>query len=171
MSEQYLSEIRIFAFNYAPKGWALCNGQLLSIQQNAALFSLLGTTYGGNGTTNFQLPNLQGCVPLHTGTSPNGIGYTLGQQAGEANVTLTQSQIPQHTHTVNASTTSDANVPSAAVVPGGAGVNAYGGPAGGATMNPGIVGLAGGSQPHSNLQPYLVVNFCIALTGIFPSRN
>ena len=170
MSEPYLSEIRIFAFGFNPRGWALCNGQTLSIQQNAALFSLIGTVYGGNGVSTFQLPNLQGCVPLHYGTNA-GTPYTLGQQAGESNVTLTISQTPQHTHTVNANTGANATVPSAAVVPGGGSESAYGTSPGAATMNNGIVGFTGGNQPHSNLQPYLVLNFCIATAGIFPSRN
>jgi microcystin-dependent protein len=170
MSEPYLSEIRIFSFGFAPKGWALCNGQTLPISQNQALFSLIGTFYGGNGTSTFQLPNLQGCVPLHTGNN-SGNSYVMGQQAGESNVTLTISQLPSHTHTVNANSGADAKVPSAAVVPGGGGESAYGTSPGSATMNNGIVGQTGGSQSHSNLQPYLVLNFCIALQGIFPSRN
>jgi microcystin-dependent protein len=172
MSEPFLSEIRMFSFGFPPKGWALCNGQTLPINQNAALFSLIGTFYGGNGTSTFQLPNLQGCVPLHLGTNPgNGNNYVIGQQAGESNVTLTPNQLPAHIHNVNANTGADANVPSASVVPGGGGVSAYGTAPGSATMNNGIVGPAGGSQPHPNVQPYQVVNFCIALQGIFPSRN
>ena len=171
MSEPYLSEIRIFSFGFAPKGWAFCNGQTLAISQNAALFSLIGTFYGGNGTTTFQLPNLQGCVPLHMGATLGGNSYTIGQQAGESNVTLNTTQLASHTHTVNANSGADADTPNAGVVPGGGGVNAYGPSAGGATMNNAIVGQTGGNQPHSNLQPYLVLNFCIALQGIFPSRN
>jgi microcystin-dependent protein len=170
MADPYLSEIRVFSFGFAPKGWAFCNGQTLSIQQNAALFALIGTLYGGNGTTTFQLPNLQGCVPLHMGAGPGGT-YTIGQQAGESNVTLNINTLGSHTHTVNANTTANANVPNSSVVPGGGNVTAYGTSAGGATMNPGIVGMTGGNQPHSNLQPYLVLNFCIATVGIFPSRN
>lgn len=171
MSEPFLSEIRIFSFGFAPKGWAFCNGQTLPINQNAALFSLIGTAYGGNGTTTFQLPNLQGCAPLHMGTSVGGNSYTIGQQAGSANVSLNLNQIAAHTHTVNANTGADANVPSSSVVPGGGGVSAYGASSGAAIMNNGIVGQTGGSQPHSNVQPNLVLNFCIALQGIFPSRN
>ena len=170
MADPYLSEIRIFSFGFAPKGWLLCNGQTLPINQYAALFSLIGTYYGGNGTTTFQLPNLQGCVPLHMGTGGGG-SYVIGEQAGQTNVALNITQIAPHTHTVNANTGANANVPSASVVPGGGGVSAYGTAPGGATMNNAIVGQAGGSQPHSNLQPYLVLNFCIAATGIFPSRN
>lgn len=170
MSDPYLSEIRIFAFNFPPRGWALCNGQTLPINQNQALFSLLGTTYGGNGTTTFNLPNLQGCVPLHMGNN-GGIGYIIGQQAGETNVTLNLTQIAAHTHNVNANSGADANLPSASTVPGGGGVSAYGSPPDSTTMNAGIVGNTGGSQPHSNVQPSLVLNFCIATAGIFPSRN
>lgn len=170
MADPYLSEIRIFSFGFAPKGWALCNGQTLAINQYQALFSLIGTYYGGNGTTTFQLPNLQGCVPLHMGNGGGG-SYSIGQQAGVTTVTLTAGTVPSHTHTVNANTTTDAKVPSSSVVPGGAGVAAYGAGPGGTTMNNAIVGQAGGNQPHSNLQPSLVLNFCIALTGIYPSRN
>jgi microcystin-dependent protein len=171
MADPYLSEIRIFAFGFAPKGWVLCNGQTLAISQYNALFALIGTYYGGNGTTTFQLPNLQGCAPLHQGTSANGISYNIGQQAGETNVTLNINQIPQHTHNVNANTGADANVPSSSVVPGGGGINAYGTAPGGATMNNAVVGFTGGNQPHPNMQPSLVLNFCIATQGIFPSRN
>ena len=170
MAEPFLSEIRLFSFNFPPKGWTFCNGQTLPINQNAALFSLVGTTYGGNGTTTFQLPNLQGCVPVHMGSN-GGNSYTLGQQSGEANVTLNINTLAAHTHTVNANTGADANVPNSSVVPGGGGVAAYGAAPGNTTMNTAIVGLNGGSQPHSNLQPYLVLNYSIALTGIFPSRN
>jgi microcystin-dependent protein len=172
MADPYLSEIRIFSFGFQPKGWLLCNGQTLAISQYNALFALIGTYYGGNGTTTFQLPNLQGCVPLHMGTNPgNRNTYAIGQQAGETNVTLNITQLASHTHTVNANTAANANVPSASAVPGGGGVSAYGTAPGGATMNNAIVGQAGGNQPHSNVQPYLVLNFCIAVTGIFPSRN
>lgn len=169
MAEPYLSEIRVFAFGFAPKGWALCNGQTLPINQNTALFSLIGTFYGGNGTTTFQLPNLQGCVPLHMGTG-GGSTYTIGEQGGETNVTLTLNQLASHSHSVNANSAADANVPSSSVVPGGGGLSVYGA-AGAVAMNNAIVGFAGGNQPHSNVQPYLVLNFCIALQGIFPSRN
>lgn len=155
----------MFSFNFAPRGWAFCNGQLLSIQQNAALFSLLGTTFGGNGQTNFGLPNLQGRVPLHFGT-----GFNLGQQAGEPAVTITQSTMPAHTHQVLANSGADANTPTSSAFPGGGSVQAYGSPPS-VAMNPGMVTQLGGSQPHTNLQPYLVINFCIALVGIFPSRS
>jgi microcystin-dependent protein len=161
----YLSEIRILAFNFAPKGWALCNGQLLSISQNAALFSLLGTTYGGNGVTNFALPNLQANIPLHFGQ-----GFTLGQSGGEQAHTLTTGEMPTHSHSA-VGTTAVATAP----VPGGNflgnSANLYTPLANPTTLTPATVGNAGGSQPHNNQQPYLVLNFCIALVGIYPSRN
>ena len=174
MSTPYLGEIRCFAFNFAPTGWAQCNGQTLPINQNQALFSLLGTTYGGNGTTTFQLPNLQGRVPGHIGN-----GYDLGELTGEANHTLIVTEMPAHNHLIQ----------SVIVEPGGeperiatATTAAFIGPSNPdglyatSTTNPvalapQTIGASGGSQPHNNMQPYLVVNFCIALTGIFPSRN
>jgi microcystin-dependent protein len=165
MASPYLSEIRIFSFGFAPKGWAFCNGQLLPINQNQALFSLLGTTYGGNGTTNFALPNLQGNMPIHEGN-----GFTLGQTGGEQNHTLTAAEMPQHTHQAIASSNA-ANQ--------GAATNnywangsqpAYASSANG-QMAAAAVSSAGGSQPHLNMPPYLVLNFCIALQGIFPSQN
>lgn len=165
MSDQYLSEIRMFGFSFPPKGWAFCNGQTLSIQQNQALFAIIGTVYGGNGVTTFALPNLQGRVPLHTGT-----GYTQGQQSGEATVTLITQQMPQHSHNVQTNPNANSSAPSGTTVPGGGGVTGYGTPPN-SNMNTTIVGNTGGSQPHSNMQPYLVINFCIAITGIFPSRN
>lgn len=184
MTQQYLSEIRTFAFNFAPRGWALCNGQLLSIQQNAALFSLLGTTYGGNGTTNFALPNLQGAVPLGYGNGPFG-SYNLGQIGGEANHTLLLTETPQHTHAVKASD-SIATLGAIGVNPGPtvvlaqaqASVNeqpvpvsAYSQGAPSLTLASNALGFIGASLPHPNQQPYLVLNFCIALTGIYPSRS
>jgi microcystin-dependent protein len=172
MAEPFLSEIRVFSFGFAPKGWALCNGQFLPINQNQALFSLLGTTYGGNGQTTFALPNLQGRVPIKEGS-----GFTLGQAAGSASVTITQQTMPAHTHQLMAS-----NVQGNAVNPnfGGTGhvfaqdpgnvySNSFAG--GAAALNAGSVTTVGGSQPHENMMPYLVLNFCIALQGIFPSQN
>jgi microcystin-dependent protein len=153
------------SFNFAPKGWALCNGQLLPINQNQALFSLLGTTYGGNGQTNFALPNLQGRVPNHFGSS-----FTLGEQGGETAHTLNISELPSHTHTP---TGNDTDPPTAS----GAGGNLWGHVTGyyaassNAAMNPAGVGNTGGSQPHENMSPYLALNFIIALQGIFPSQN
>lgn len=164
MSEPYLGQISIFAFNFAPQGWALANGQLLPISQNQALFSLLGTTYGGNGTTTFALPNLQGASPMHFGN-----GYVQGQTAGEVNHTLIASEMPQHTHVANAyAGEGDQGTPVANLW--AESTNAYSS-ATSVTMNAGAIASAGGSQPHSNMPPYLVVNFAIALQGIFPSRN
>lgn len=165
MAEPFLSEIRIFSFNYPPKGWAFCNGQFLPINQNQALFALLGTTFGGNGQTTFALPNLQGCVPIHTGN-----GHNLGEKAGSSSVTITQQTMPQHIHFLNA-TNNNGNTfdPTGAVV--GAANNLYATPAQLTTLNPASVTNVGGSQPHNNMMPYLVLNFCIALQGIFPSQN
>lgn len=169
MSDPFLGEIRIFGFNFAPRGWAFCNGQLLSISQNAALFSLLGTTYGGDGQTTFALPNLQSRVPIHFGQGPGLSNYTLGESAGTETVTLTQNQIAAHSHLVNASNGDPSTTRPANGLPSGGG--AYAASSDGSTMSPGMVANAGGSQPHTNIQPYLVLNFCIALQGIFPSRN
>jgi microcystin-dependent protein len=165
MSEPFLSEIRIMSFNFPPKGWAFCNGQFLPINQNQALFALLGTTFGGNGQTTFALPNFQGCVPIHVGA-----GHTLGEKAGAPSVTVTAQQMPQHIHGMQASNT-NANVldPGNAVL--GAVNNEYGNPANLTTLNALSVTNTGGSQAHNNMQPYLVLNFCIALQGIFPSPN
>ena len=163
MPTPFIGEVKMVTFNFAPKGWAFCNGQLLPINQNQALFSILGTTYGGNGQTTFALPNLQGRVPLHMGN-----GFTEGQVGGADSVTLTSNQAG-HGHGVSATATATTNT-AAGNFPATAGSNIYG-TSPDTTMNAAVVGQAGGSQPHSNLQPYLVVNFVIALTGIFPSRN
>lgn len=163
-TEAYIGEIRAVSFGYAPKNWAFCNGQTMAISQNQALFSILGTTYGGNGTTTFNLPNLQGSVPAGTG---NGVG--LGQVAGAAAVTLNGNQIG-HSHGVAASATANA-VTAANDVPAASPANNIYGPAPDTTMNPATVLPAGGSQAHNNMQPYLVVNYIICLYGIFPSRN
>ncbi len=165
MSTPYLGEIRIFTFNFPPKGWAFCNGQLLPINQNQALFSLLGTTYGGDGRVNFALPNLQGRIPFHMGS-----GLTLGEVGGETAHTLNIAELPAHTHAPVGSS----NGPSAAS-PAGAlwAAQASGGYAdtAGASMNPASILPTGGSQPHENMSPYLTLTFCIALQGIFPSQN
>ncbi len=171
MAEPFLSEIRVFSFNFAPKGWAMCNGQFLPINQNQALFSLLGTTYGGNGQTTFALPNLQGRVPIHTGD-----GHTLGETGGEQAHTLTINELPIHTHTYTATTVpATTNVPTpigSKLLAQSTAANLY---ASGASnlvsMAPNALTNAGGSQAHTNMQPYLVLNFCIALQGIFPSQN
>ncbi|HEY2859506.1 MAG TPA: tail fiber protein [Terracidiphilus sp.] len=165
MSEPFLSEIKLISFNFPPKGWAFCNGNTLPINQNQALFSLLGTTYGGNGQTTFQLPNLQGRVPIHMGP-----GYTLGQQAGELNHTVTIGEMPAHTHPWNVTTTAGNVVDPPGNILGATPLyNAT--PNALVSMYPGQFSPVGGSQPHSNTQPYLVLNFIIALQGIFPSQN
>lgn len=168
MSDPFLSEIRIFSFNFAPRNWAFCNGQLLPINQNQALFALLGTTYGGNGQTNFALPNLQGRVPMHMGS-----GFTLGQTGGETAHTLNISEMPAHTHTLQgsgntATSTNPANANTYAV----ALRPVYLAPAAGSVaLAAGAISNTGGSQAHQNMQPILGLNFCIALVGIFPSQN
>src|SRR5262249_28482228 len=170
MAEPFLSEIRIMSFGFAPQGWALCNGQLLPINQNQALFSLLGTTYGGDGRVNFALPNLQGRVPIHMGS-----GHTLGERGGEQGHTLSIAEIPTHTHVLSASS-SVGNI--ANPRPSGVGAvlaqepgNPYGPPNNLTSLNAGSVANVGGSQAHLNMQPFLVLNFCIALQGIFPSQT
>jgi microcystin-dependent protein len=166
LSTPFISEIRLFTFNFPPKGWAFCNGQLLPINQNQALFSLLGTTYGGDGRVNFALPNLQGRVPMHQGN-----GLSLGQFAGEGTHTLLATELPAHSHVVNGSPNT-ATVPTPtgnylATSPG----NVYAQPPGNTALMPAAVSNVGGSQLHDNMSPYLVLNFCIALQGIFPSQN
>jgi microcystin-dependent protein len=165
MADPFLGEIRIFGFGQAPRGWALCNGQFLPINQNQALFSLLGTNYGGNGQTTFALPDLRGRAPVHTG---GGAGDTVGVRTGEEAHTLTISETPTHQHLANASTTNaDQPIPSILARAN----NAYTGAANLTTLAPATISNAGGSQPHQNMQPYLVLSFCIALIGIFPSQN
>jgi microcystin-dependent protein len=164
MAEPFLSEIRMMSFVFAPRGWALCNGQLLPINQNQALFSLLGTTFGGDGRVNFALPDLRGRVPLHVGAS-----HTLGERGGEQAHTLSISEIPTHTHAVavsSAATGGNAN-PSGRFL--GGGNNAHHAPANLVAMHPGTLANTGGSQAHLNMQPFLTLSFCIALQGIFPS--
>lgn len=166
MAEPFLSEIRIFSFDFPPRGWAFCNGQLLPINQNQALFALLGTTYGGNGQTNFSLPNLKRKSPIHFGA-----GHTLGEQAGQDSQTLTIQQLPTHTHNVVAtSTVQDTIVPANNYLASSTPSSFYIGSSN-ATALPIAISNIGGSQPHNNLQPSLVLNFCIALQGIFPSQN
>lgn len=169
MSEFFMGQITPFAFAFAPRYWALCNGQLLSIQQNTALFSLLGTQYGGTGVTTFALPDLRGRTPLAAGPTPQG-GMPMGQTAGVENVTLLTPQLPAHTHQVSASTEATKVRSPKENQFGTAGVNLYGSgnlvPLGQSTCS-----AVGGNQPHSNIQPYTALNFCIALQGIYPSRN
>jgi microcystin-dependent protein len=169
----FLAEIRIFAGNFAPLGWAFCNGQILSISQNTALFSLIGTMYGGNGQTNFALPNLQGCAPLHAGQGPGLSPYDQGQRGGATTHTLTVTETPQHGHAFNAAPGGRANnntisgeAPSTTVT----GVNVYAAAAN-ATMNQAMLSPTAPTQPHENRQPFLGVNFIIATQGIFPARN
>lgn len=165
MAEPFLSEIRLFSFNFPPKGWAFCNGQLLPINQNQALFSLLGTTYGGNGQTNFALPDLRGRCAMHEGA-----GFTLGQKAGSEAVTLTQQEMPQHLHFLQAANADgDVNITSNNLL--GNFNNGYRSASNLVTLLAGTVSNVGGSQPHSNMAPYIAINFCIALQGIFPSPN
>ena len=165
MAESFLSEIRVFSFAFPPAGWALCDGQELPINQNQALFSLLGTTYGGNGQTTFALPDLQGRTPIHVGNA-----HPLGDNGGEQSHTLTLAEEPVHTH-VAAGTTSNSDSP----LPGsnllGAANNMYAPAANLTALSPSSVGNAGGGQPHQNMQPFLTLTFCIALQGIFPSES
>lgn len=166
MSEPFMSEIKIVSFNFPPKGWALCNGQTLPINQNQALFALLGTTYGGNGQTTFALPNLRGRVPIHMGS-----GFTLGEAAGSTAVTVNIQQLPTHTHALMATNNAAAGDDASNNVFAQAGLNAYGAFSSATAMGPLAVGNVGGSQPHNNMMPYLTLNFIIALQGIFPSQN
>jgi microcystin-dependent protein len=165
MAEPFLAQISTFGFNFAPVGWAFCNGQTLPINQNTALFSLIGTTFGGNGTTTFQLPNLQGNVSM--GSSND---YFLGETAGEANHTLTFNEIAEHSHGVVASSATADQTAAPGNFPGAATANNYSTASPNTTLGHGTANT-GGSQPHNNMQPYLVINFCIALVGIFPTRN
>jgi microcystin-dependent protein len=168
MAEPFLSEIRIMSFGFAPKGWALCNGQLLPINQNQALFSLLGTTYGGDGRVNFGLPDLRSRVPIHFGD-----GFTLGERGGEAAHTLTIAELTTHIHVLNGTGTAASQpVPTGALLATTAATDpAYSAPSSLVAMFPGAIGNTGGSQAHLNQQPFLVLTFCIALQGIFPSQT
>lgn len=169
MSEPFLGEIRIFGFNFPPRGWALCDGQILPIAQNQALYSLLGTTYGGNGTTSFALPDLRGRVPIHEGTSV-GANHPLGTAGGQEAVNLAEAQMPPHTHAIQASADpSTGQDPTNAVLAKSGQV--YGAANGLVDLVSGTLTNAGGGQAHDNMQPYLALNFCIALRGLFPSRN
>jgi microcystin-dependent protein len=179
--EGTIAEIRMFAGTFAPRNWAFCAGQLMSISQNTALFSILGTTYGGNGQTTFALPDFRGRVAVGTGQGPGLSNIQLGEVAGESSVTLLSTQMPQHNHTINGSASGLANNANptgnslgiAVVASGNAPVNAYinTAPSAANALNPQTCGIAGGSQPHNNMQPYLGMNYIICLFGIFPSRN
>lgn len=171
MADPFLAEIRIFAGNFAPSGWAFCNGQILPLAQNAALFSLLGTTYGGNGQTNFALPDLQGRVPMQPGQGPGLSLRNLGESGGSATVALTESEMPAHSHALSATTApADDDDPAGKLLATAAeGVHVYG-PAQNLVAMGQTDGAAGGSQPHNNRQPYLALTFIIALEGVYPPR-
>jgi microcystin-dependent protein len=173
MADPFIAEIRIFPFNFAPKGWAWCNGQLLPISQNTALFSLLGTTYGGDGKTTFALPNLQGSVPLHPGQGPGLSGYDLGETGGSETVTLSQLEIPAHSHALRGN-----NTLAETALPAGASIARQAFNLFQTTVNANLtsmssqaLAMAGGSQPHNNMMPYLTLYFNIALQGVFPPRG
>jgi microcystin-dependent protein len=171
VSDPFVAEIRIFAGNFAPRGWAFCNGQVLPIAQNTALFSLLGTTYGGNGQTNFALPDLQGRFPMMPGQGPGLSLRDLGEQGGSETVTLLPSEIPSHNHTLRATTAGTTGTPSGAVIAAATGGPlVYGAPGDPVPMADSTLGPAGSGQPHPNRQPYLALNFIIALQGIYPPR-
>ena len=165
MAEPFLSEIRIMSFGYAPRGWAMCNGQLLPINQNQALFSLLGTTFGGDGRVNFALPDLRARTPIHVGS-----GHTLGERGGEQAHTLAIAELPTHTHVFSASQ-GNANIPTPGNAMFGTSNNMYVAPTNLTSINPQTITSVGGSQAHLNMQPFLTLTFCIALQGIFPSPN
>ena len=175
MADPFVAEIRIFPFNFAPRGWALCNGQLLPISQNTALFSLLGTTYGGNGQTNFALPDLQGRAPMHPGQGPGLSLHDLGETGGSDTVTLLATELPLHAHGLQGNPDfADVQVPGPArVLARSQNASAYTTPGSKPLVQLAPQGLspAGGSFPHNNLQPYLVLTFCIALQGVFPPRS
>lgn len=168
MAEPFYAEIRLFSFGFAPRGWAFCNGQLLLINQNQALFSLLGTNYGGNGQTEFALPNLQGRTPIHIGS-----GHTLGERGGEQAHTLSIAELPEHTHAVKVSqdTSTRSNSPLNRYPSTSSPNNVYGPATNLVALNPATTSTVGGSQAHLNMQPFLTLNFCIALQGIFPSQT
>lgn len=172
MADPFVAEIRIFPFNFAPTGWAFCDGQLLPLSQNTALFSLLGTTYGGNGNSNFALPDLQGRAPMHHGQSPGLSLRDLGEMGGSDTVTLLESEIPAHSHMVMAANfPADANSPVNNALSRSTNASVYGTGGNAVTMSPLAIAPAGGDQPHNNMQPYLTLNFCIAMQGVFPPRT
>jgi len=172
--DPFVAEIRIFPFNFAPKGWAFCDGQILPLSQNTALFSLLGTTYGGDGKSNFALPDMQGNAPMHPGKGPGLSLHDLGESGGSETVTLLESEIPSHSHALMASSTNSSKPnPSGNALAKTSGATPYV-PAAGAPLSPfsdQALAPAGGDQPHNNMQPYLTLNFCIALQGVYPPRT
>ncbi len=173
MADPFVAEIRIFPFNFAPKGWAFCDGQILPLSQNTALFSLLGTTYGGDGKSNFALPNLQGNAPMHPGQGPGLSLHDLGETGGSETVTLLESEIPSHSHALRADVLDigDTNVvsPNASFALSSGGTLYQG--TSNVTLSTQSLTSAGGNQPHNNMQPYLTLNFCIALQGVYPPRT
>jgi microcystin-dependent protein len=181
MSNPFVAEIRIFPFNFPPTGWAFCNGQLLPLSQNTALFSLLGTTYGGDGKSNFALPNLQGNTPMFYGQGPGLSLYDIGETGGEQNHTLLLGELPSHPHTLNAQTaTGSTSDPNGNTLSEGqwndnqghsGAVQYYSATAPNVNMGPNATGFTGSNQPHNNMMPYLTLNFCIALQGVFPPRS
>jgi microcystin-dependent protein len=174
MADPFVAEIRIFPFNFAPRGWAWCDGQLLPLSQNTALFSLLGTTYGGNGKSNFALPDLQGRVPMHPGQGPGLSLHDLGETGGSQTVSLLESEIPVHSHALNShAVPGDAATPEGLALARSIGATPYRPPAGAplVSMADQALAPAGGDQPHNNLQPYLTFYFAIALQGVFPPRG
>jgi microcystin-dependent protein len=174
MADPFVAEIRIFPFNFAPKGWAFCDGQLLPLSQNTALFSLLGTTYGGNGKSNFALPDMQGSAPMHPGQGPGLSLHDLGETGGSETVTLLESEIPAHSHALRASVEQGDNRQPSPAVALATSLGAFAYVGGSPTLN-GMafqaLSPAGGSLPHNNMMPYLTLNFCIALQGVFPPRS
>jgi microcystin-dependent protein len=172
MSDPFVAEMRIFPFNFPPKGWAFCDGQLLPLSQNTALFSLLGTYYGGDGKSTFALPDMQGNVPIQPGTSTTGTTYDLGQMSGSQYVTLLQSEMPIHNHDLKVSYQDGNNrLPGGKVAASGVGIGFYGPTPGNVQLNFSALPIAGGSLPHNNMMNYLTLNFCIALQGIYPPRT
>ena len=171
MADPFVAEIRIFPFNFAPKGWAWCDGQLMPLSQNTALFSLLGTTYGGDGRSNFALPDLQGRAPMHPGQGPGLSSHDLGETGGSETVTLLGSEMPAHAHAVSVSAGDGTDTgPGNSQLAGGIGIAAYAAPGALTQLNASAIAPAGGDQPHNNLQPYLTFYFNIALQGVFPPR-
>lgn len=175
MSEPFIAEIRAFGFNFAPRGWAFCDGQLMPIAQNTALFSLVGTNFGGDGRSNFGLPNLQASVPLQQGQGPGLSDYVLGESGGVPTVNLLTTQIPSHSHALQCSAATADHTSPVGAIPAAPqalrGQHFFASTSGSSSvMKADLLALAGGNQPHNNLPPYLALNFCIALTGIFPSR-
>lgn len=171
--DPFVAEIRIFPFNFAPKGWAFCDGQILPLSQNTALFSLLGTTYGGDGKSNFALPNMQGNAPMHPGQGPGLSLHDLGETGGSETVSLLESEIPSHSHPwrVDAADPGEDRTPAGEILARSVGGNLYGAVGSTVSLSDNAVAPAGGDQPHNNMQPYLTLNFCIALQGVYPPRT